>query len=66
MIQSRMASSEKIADIAAKLIALRRLTEMTGFKTARSQGELLQPLTTDELAAVSNVLAQQTSEAAHV
>lgn len=58
MIQSRMASSERIAEIAAKIISLRQLTEMTGFQTSRSQGDLLRPLTPDELSAVSEILSQ--------
>jgi hypothetical protein len=39
-----------------KVIALRRLTAMTGTRTTRSQGELLQVLNAEELALAAELL----------
>jgi hypothetical protein len=46
----------KLAEIVEKIQNLQRLTQSTGFKTNRSQGELLTQLTPDELSAVSAAL----------
>jgi hypothetical protein len=48
----------KVADVVRKVKALRTLTTMTGTRTTRSQGELLQPLTAEELAAAAELLIQ--------
>jgi hypothetical protein len=46
----------KLAEVVEKIQNLQRLTQSTGFKTNRSQGELLARLTPDELSAVSAAL----------
>lgn len=51
--------SPKLAAVVEKIQNLQRLTQSTGFKTSRSQGEVLSQLTTDELAAVSAALQQK-------
>lgn len=51
--------SPKLAAVVEKIRNLQRLTQSTGFKTSRSQGEVLSQLTTDELAAVSAALQQK-------
>ena len=48
--------SPKLAEVVEKIQNLQRLTQSTGFKTNRSQGELLARLTPDELSAVSAAL----------
>jgi hypothetical protein len=49
----------KLADIVEKIRNLQRLTKTTGFRTTRSQGELLAQLTPDELSEVSVALQAQ-------
>ncbi len=46
----------KLANVVEKIQNLQRLTVSTGFKTNRSQGELLTGLTSDELSQVSEAL----------
>ncbi|MGA7695949.1 MAG: hypothetical protein WCA76_13065 [Candidatus Sulfotelmatobacter sp.] len=46
----------QLAEVVEKIQNLQRLTQSTGFKTNRSQGELLANLTPDELSAVSAAL----------
>jgi hypothetical protein len=46
----------KLLEIVEKIQNLQRLTQSTGFKTNRSQGEILARLTADELSAVSAAL----------
>ena len=48
--------SPRLAEIVAKIRNLQQLTQSTGFKTTRSQGELLARLTPDELSEVSAAL----------
>jgi len=48
--------STKPQEVASKIRALQELTDKTGFKTTRSQGELLRTLNTAELAAVAELL----------
>lgn len=48
--------SPKLAAVVKKIQDLQRLTQSTGFRTTRSQGEVLAKLTADELAAVSAAL----------
>ena len=54
--QSRIAQTSKVEETAAKILSLRRLTAETGFRTGRSQNDLLAPLNADELAAVAAIL----------
>lgn len=49
----------KLADIVEKIRNLQQLTVSTGFKTNRSQGELLEKLSADELSAVSAALQRK-------
>jgi hypothetical protein len=49
----------RLAVIVEKIKNLQRLTISTGFKTNRSQGELLNGLTPDELSTVSAALQQK-------
>jgi hypothetical protein len=42
--------------IVTKILALRKMTAITGFKTTRSQNDLLERLNADDLAAVAAVL----------
>jgi hypothetical protein len=46
----------RLAEVVEKIENLQRLTQSTGFKTNRSQGEILAGLTTDELSIVSAAL----------
>jgi hypothetical protein len=46
----------RLRDIADKVQALTRISHESGFSTKRSIRELLSPLTSDELVAVSNAL----------
>jgi hypothetical protein len=49
----------RLAAVVEKIQNLQRLTQTTGFKTNRSQGEVLATLTTDELSIVSAALQQK-------
>jgi hypothetical protein len=49
----------KLAEVVEKIKNLQRLTVSTGFKTNRSQGEVLARLTPDELSLVSAALQHQ-------
>jgi hypothetical protein len=46
----------RLREIADKVQALTRMSHESGFSTKRTVRELLTPLTTDELVAVSNAL----------
>ena len=48
--------TQELAEVVEKIRNLQQLTKSTGFKTNRSQGELLARLTPDELSAVSAAL----------
>ena len=54
-----MTLTPRLAVIAEKIKNLQQLTISTGFKTNRSQGELLNGLTPDELSVVSAALQQK-------
>lgn len=54
-----MAQTTKVQDAASKILALRKLTEQTGFRTGRSQNAILHSLNPDELAAVAEILTQE-------
>lgn len=51
------ASKSKIDSVVDKILALRELTRTQGFRTTRTQNELLATLTDDELAEASTLLA---------
>jgi hypothetical protein len=57
----------KVRTTVDKVIALRRLTALTGTRTTRSQGELLQVLNTDEMVLAAQLLTKdgQTNEHAN-
>ena len=46
----------RLRDIADKVAALTKISRESGFSTKRSIRELLSPLTSDELVAVSNAM----------
>ena len=43
-------NNDRVTVAVQKVLALRKLTEMTGTRTTRSQGELLQALNAEEMA----------------
>ena len=49
---------DKVTGAVEKVRALRRLTAMTGTRTTRSQGELLQALNAEEMALAAQLLIQ--------
>lgn len=51
--------SLKLQTIVDKVLALRSLTKTSGFRTEKSQRDLLMPLTMDELALVAEALYQK-------
>jgi len=57
--QSRMAQTSTVQEAASKILALRKLTEQTGFRTSRSQNDILHTLNADELAAVAEIITKQ-------
>lgn len=57
--KSRMAQTVVVKEAAAKILALRRLTKETGFRTTRSQNDILALLNPDELAAVAEIITKQ-------
>jgi hypothetical protein len=52
----------KIRDVVEKVRALRKLTEMTGTITRRSQGLLLQSLSPEELTLAAQLLTEGKKE----
>ena len=58
-----MAQSAKVSETASKILALRKLTTDTGFRTTRSQVAILHTLNPDELAAVAELLAKHSEDA---
>lgn len=50
--------SPKLAEVVQKIRDLQELTRTTGFRTTRSQGEVLGRLNADELVEVSAALRQ--------
>jgi hypothetical protein len=49
----------KLRDIVDKVAALRSLTKTSGFRTEKSQKELLMPLSPNELATVAEALYEK-------
>ena len=49
---------KKVQDAVDKVIALRKLTAMTGTRTTRSQGEMLQSLNSEEMALAAQLLTK--------
>jgi hypothetical protein len=49
----------KLKSIADKVAALRNLTKTSGFRTEKSQRDLLMPLSPDELALVAEALYEK-------
>ena len=49
----------KLQDIIGKVAALRSLTKTSGFRTEKSQKELLMPLSPSELAIVAEALYEK-------
>lgn len=54
-----MTEITKVREAASKILALRKLTLESGFITSRTQGQILQSLTADEVTAVAEILAKQ-------
>jgi hypothetical protein len=53
-----MTDEKKIRAIVAKVLALQELTRMTGTRTTRSQGELLQSLNTEEMVLAAQIMKE--------
>lgn len=49
----------KLQDIVDKVSALRNLTKTSGFRTEKSQRDLLMPLSPEELASVAEALYEK-------
>ena len=58
-IADRTPLPQKLAEVVKKIRDLQRLTQSTGFRTTRSQGEVLGKLNADELVVVSAALQEQ-------
>jgi hypothetical protein len=52
-------NQERVATTVEKVLALKKLTAMTGTRTTRSQGELLQVLNAEEMALAAQMLIQK-------
>lgn len=52
-------NQDRVTVAVEKVLALRKLTAMTGTRTTRSQGELLQALNAEEMALAAQMLIQR-------
>lgn len=50
---------DRVSTTVEKVLSLRKLTTMTGTRTTRSQGELLQALNAEEMALAAQMLIQK-------
>ena len=50
---------DRVKEAVEKVLALRRLTAMTGTRTTRSQGELIQSLNAEEMVLAAKILIQK-------
>jgi hypothetical protein len=57
---------EKVATTVDKVLALKKLTAMTGTRTTRGQGELLQVLNAEEMALAAQMLIQKEGQISKV
>ncbi len=66
MMQSRMALSSNVQEAVSKINALRKLSRESGLITKRAQSMILRALSDDEMTAVAEILAEESTEASHV
>ena len=59
--QSRLALSSNVQEAVSKINALRKLSRESGLITKRAQSMVLRALSDDEMTAVAQVLAQQST-----
>lgn len=56
----------ELAEIVRKIKALRTVNKMTGFVLSRTIGDLLRPLSTDDMVAIGEALTLKESEVKHL
>jgi len=59
--QSRMALSSKVQEAVSKINALRKLSRESGLITKRAQSMILRALSDDEMTAVAEILAKEST-----